>query len=121
MVKDNLIQDRSYRFALRIVDFCLNDLQQRREYVLSKQLLRSGTSIGANVEEAIGAHSTKDFLNKIVIAYKEARETHYWLRLIRDSRLASEQHIKPLIDEVHEMVRIIAAIIKTTKSRNNLD
>jgi len=84
--KPNLIKDKSYQFALRII-FLYRQMQGENEYVLSKQLLRAGTSIGANVEEASAAQSRKDFAAKMAISSKEARETHYWLRLIRDSQL----------------------------------
>ena len=85
MKNDNVIQIKSYAFAVKIIkiyQFLAND---KKEFVLSKQLLRSGTSIGANIEEAIGGQSSKDFYAKLTIAYKEARETHYWIRLLRDT------------------------------------
>ena len=81
MKKDNPLVVKSYSFAVRIINSFKFLSKEKNEYVLSKQILKSGTSIGANVEEAIGAQSEKDFLNKLSIAYKEARETHYWLRL----------------------------------------
>lgn len=84
MRKDNVIQIKSYAFALEIVKTYKYLVQEKNEFVLSKQLLRSGTSIGANVEEALGGQSDKDFYFKLNIVYKEARETHYWLRLLRD-------------------------------------
>jgi len=91
MKDDNIIQIKSYAFAVRIVkayQFLSND---KKEFVLSKQLLRCGTSIGANVEEAIGGQSDKDFFAKLSIAYKEARETHYWIRLLKDTDYLSEE------------------------------
>jgi len=81
----NAVQDKSYAFALKIIGLCENLRVQKKEYVLSQQILKSGTSIGANVEEAIGGQSEKDFLAKMNIAYKEARESKYWLRLLKDS------------------------------------
>ena len=84
MKKDNPLVVKSYSFAVRIINSFKFLSKEKNEYVLSKQILKSGTSIGANVEEAIGAQSEKDFLNKLSIAYKEARETHYWLRLLHD-------------------------------------
>jgi four helix bundle protein len=86
MKEQNVIQQKSYDFAIRIVNLYKYLATEKKELVLSKQILRSGTSIGANVEEAIGAQSDKDFLNKLSIAYKEARETHYWIRLLRDTK-----------------------------------
>ena len=82
-MKENLIQQKTYDFALKIINTS-KQMQMNKEFVLSRQLLKSGTSIGANVEEAIGGQSRKDFLSKISIAYKEARETKFWLRLLKD-------------------------------------
>ena len=93
--------------------------KNKKEYILSKQILRSGTSIGANIEEAIGGQSTKDFLHKLSISYKEARETHYWLRLLRDSTYISKEESIVLIEKCEELLRIIGSIQKTTKARNS--
>lgn len=84
MAKPNVIQEKSYSFALKIIEL-YRKLASHQEYVLFKQMLRSATSIGANVEEALGAQSRPDFHMKMTIAFKEARETHYWLRLLNDS------------------------------------
>jgi four helix bundle protein len=84
--KENAIRDKSYTFALRIIKLC-QWLRESKHYEMSSQLLRSGTSIGANVEEALAGHSRKDFLHKMTIASKEARETNYWLRLLKDSEI----------------------------------
>jgi len=89
--KENVIQEKSYRFAIRMVNLYRHLAEQQKEFVLSKQVLRSGTSIGANVEEAIGGQSRRDFLSKCSIAYKEARETRYWLRLLRDTEYLTPQ------------------------------
>lgn len=110
---ENVIQEKSYNFALEIVLTARRLTTVQKEYVISKQLLRSGTSIGANVEEAIGGQSQKDFRAKMSIAYKEARETHYWLRLIRDSDLLDEKSIQPLIKKCHELKSILGAILVT--------
>jgi four helix bundle protein len=79
--------------------------------------LRSGTSIGANVEEAIGGQSNRDFLSKMSIAYKEARETHYWLRLLRDSGMLDAKHADSVIEECDELLKLSGSIIKTTKNK----
>lgn len=92
---------------------------KKKEYVLSKQILRSGTSIGANVEEAIGGQSKNDFKAKLSIAYKEARETHYWLRLLRDSDILSMSEVETLITDCEEILKISGSIIKTMKIRNS--
>lgn len=85
MKTDNIIQIKSYAFAIKIIELYRYLTEVKKEYVLSKQLLRSGTSIGANVEEGIGGQSEKDFFYKMTISYKEARETKYWLKLLRDT------------------------------------
>ena len=111
----NVIQKKSYNFALQVIQ--LNrELNKQSEYVLSKQVLRSGTSIGANIEEAIGSYSKKEFLSKIFIAYKEARETHYWLRLLIDSKYVSVETGSKLLADAEEILRILGAIIKTTRN-----
>ena len=108
----NPVQDKSYAFALTIIRL-YKRLQDGHEFVLSKQLLRSGTSIGANVEEGLAGQSRRDFLAKMAIASKEARETHYWLRLLRDSNLV-EVNVNAEIAQVEELIRILTAIVKTT-------
>jgi four helix bundle protein len=119
LMKSNVIQDKSYLFALKIIKTFRYLSQEKREFVLSKQLLRSGTSIGANVEEAIGGQSKRDFLSKISIAYKEARETHYWIRLLTDSDYLEKELSKDLIDDLDELLRIIGSIQKTTREIRN--
>lgn len=89
-------------------------MTEKKEYVLSKQLLRSGTSIGANVEEAIGGQSKRDFLSKMNIALKETRETNYWLRLIKESKLL-DINLDSNLQESKELTNILSAIVKTTK------
>jgi four helix bundle protein len=118
MKADNLIRDKSYDFALRIIKLC-SWLRDKQHYELSNQLLRSGTSIGANVEEALAGHSRRDFLHKMTIASKEARETHYWLRLLRDSEILNESQSLPIITESEELVKILTKIAKTTGQNNN--
>jgi four helix bundle protein len=119
MKSNNVIQEKSYCFAIRIVKLCRNLQKDKREFVLSKQLLKSGTSIGANIEEAIGAQSTKDFLSKLAIAYKEARESHYWIRLLGDTEYIRKEERDNLINDVNELLRIIGSIQKTVKARNS--
>ena len=82
MKRENIIQEKSFAFAVRMINLYKYLCEEKKEFVLSKQILRSGTSIGANVEESIGGQSDKDFLTKVTIAYKEARETVYWLKLL---------------------------------------
>lgn len=118
MKADNLIQTKSYAFSLRIVKLYRFLCDEKKEFVLSKQIVRSGTSIGANVEEAIGGQSNKDFLSKMSIAYKEARETHYWLRLLRDSDILDAKHAESVIEDCEELLKLSGSIIRTTKARS---
>lgn len=115
MKKDNIIQKKSYDFALSCIELCKFLHSKHNEYVLSKQLLKSGTSIGANIEESIGAQSSKDFLSKISIAYKETRETHYWIRLLRDSNYIDDKQSTEILGKCEEILRIITSIQKTVK------
>lgn len=112
---DSIIQKKSFEFALEIIRL-YRELQDQREYVLSRQLLRSGTSIGANVEEATAAQSRNDFVAKMSIASKEARETRYWLRLLQESKLVDIDVTSQLI-HVDELIRILTSIVKTTSTK----
>jgi four helix bundle protein len=119
MKKDNVVRDKSFAFAVRIINVYKYLLQEKKEYVLSKQLLRSGTSIGANIEEGIGGQSDRDFLSKISISYKEARETIYWLRLLKATDYLTESEAKSLIEDTEELCKILGKIQLTLKSRNS--
>lgn len=109
------IEERTYRFALRVVKLVGALPGNVSADVLGKQLLRSATSIGANVEEAYGASSKRDFTNKMTIALKEARETHYWLRLIRDAGIWNEERTAPLVQEALELKKILSVTVKTAR------
>jgi four helix bundle protein len=113
--KTNVISEKSYAFALKIVDLA-RALRKKQECELASQLLRCGTSIGANVQEAQCGVSRADFAAKMGIASKEAREVHYWLRLLRDSRALSSDQIAPCLKEAQELVRILTAIVKTSQN-----
>ena len=119
MKNDNIVQVKSYGFAIRVVRLYQHLSIQKKEFVLSKQLLRSGTGIGANVEEAIGGQSRADFVSKVAIAYKEARETSYWLRLLKDTGYLSETEFGSIHSDAEELCRLLAAIQKTTKDKRN--
>lgn len=114
----SLIKKRTYEFALRIIDL-YRMLISANEYLLSKQLLKAGTSIGANVEEAIAGQSRADFLSKMSIASKEAREFNYWLRLIKDSKILESHDVDALLAESSEIIRILTSIVKTTSLNNS--
>jgi four helix bundle protein len=120
MTKQNIVQEKSYAFALSIVKIARSLRSEQKEWVLSKQLIRSGTSIGANIEEAIAAQSKKDFLSKMCIALKEARETYYWLRIIRDSGLVQDPQTVPMIATCQELVRLLTRITLTTRQKLEL-
>ena len=117
MKEGNIIQIKSYKFSVRIIKFYSYLIKEKKEFVLSKQVLRSGTSIGANIEEAIGGQSRKDFISKISIAYKEARETKYWLELINESGLVETVLLESLLEDSREICRIIGKILKTSKEK----
>ena len=110
--KHNPIKQKSFEFALKIIKL-YQHLQDNHEYVLSKQILRSGTSIGANVEEATAAESRADFIHKMKIAMKESRETHYWLRLLDQSDLAENIDLSNLLPQADEISRMLTSITKT--------
>jgi four helix bundle protein len=114
---ENNLKDKSYKFALRIIKLYKFLTEEKKEYVLSKQILRSGTSIGANITEANQAQSTADFIHKMSIAHKEAFETEYWLCLLRDSEYITEKQSESLINDCNELQKILTASIKTSKSR----
>jgi four helix bundle protein len=114
-LKENLIQDKSFNFAIRIIHL-YKQLIDKKEFVLSKQLLRSATSVGANIEEAIGGFSKRDFTAKMGIALKEARETKYWLRLIHISKIV-EIDVTDYIKESEEIVNILTSIVKTLQTK----
>lgn len=114
MEKENVILTKSFDFALEVIDLYKKMIAQN-EYVLSKQILRSGTSIGANIEEAMAGFSKKDFTHKMSISSKEARETKYWLRLIQHSKIVSI-NVENLLIQVEELIRILTSIVKTSQT-----
>ncbi|MEP7268356.1 MAG: four helix bundle protein [Saprospiraceae bacterium] len=114
-MRENIIKDKSYQFSLQIIQTYLK-LNSQKEYVLSKQLLRAGTSIGANIEEGVAGQSKKDFIAKLQISYKESKETHYWIRLLKDSNLLDASISDKLITDLDEIIRILRAILIKSKS-----
>ena len=112
---EKVIQEKSFCFAVRIVNLCRYLQDKQKEYVLSKQLLRCGTSIGANIAEAQQAQSKADFVNKVNIALKEAYETNYWLRLLRATKYLKEKEYESIIADCSEMERLLIAITKKAK------
>ncbi len=116
-MKENIVKNKSFTFALNVIKIS-RLLQQKKEFVLSKQLLRSGTSIGALVREAEHAESKADFIHKMSIAIKEVNETDYWIELLHKSNLLTNSKYASLHDDVSELIRLLTSIIKTTKSNN---
>ncbi len=114
----NLIEEKSFDFAVTIVKLNKYLIEQKREFVLSKQLLRSGTSIGANIAEAQQAQTKADFLTKINISLKETAETKYWLRLLIATDYLDENETRSLLDECVEIEKILYSIVRTTKNKN---
>jgi four helix bundle protein len=114
--RKNVLKDKSYAFALRTIKLSKHLAATRKEYVLSKEVLRSGTSIGANVAEANQAQSRPDFVSKLSIALKEATETEYWIHLLRDSGYLTKNEADSLLTDCTELVRLLTAIIKTTRN-----
>ncbi len=115
MKSDNIIQNKSYKFAIRIVNLYKFLVDKQKEFVLSKQVLRSGTAIGALIKEAEHAQSTADFINKLNIALKEANETLYWLELLKDTNYLEEKDFHSIYKDAEEIVKILVSIVKTTK------
>ncbi|MEI6509008.1 MAG: four helix bundle protein [Bacteroidota bacterium] len=115
MKTENVILDKSFAFAVRIVNLYKYLIKEFKEYELSGQILASGTSIGSNAEEAIGGVSKKDFINKIGISYKEARETLYWIRLLHATKYIDDKLSKSLMDDCEELLKILTSILKSSK------
>lgn len=113
----SIVQNRSFRFAVQIVGYIRRQQKDHVNLVLNRQLLRSGTSIGANVEEAFGGQSSKDFISKLAIAAKEAREASYWLRLIRETQPHNHPELASLLAKCGELVNMLNSIILTTRRK----
>jgi four helix bundle protein len=116
MKENNVIVDKSFDFAVRIVNLYKYIVAEKHEFILSKQLVRSATSVGANVEEAIGGISKADFNAKIGISYRQARETRYWLKLLYATDYLNEREFNSLMVDVEEILKILGSILKTSKA-----
>jgi len=119
-VKDNIILDKSFEFAIRVVKLYKHLCDEKKEYVLSKQLLRSGTSIGANINEAQAGQSKKDFIAKMSIASKEARESKYWIDLLikTDYLNKDDKHVQTLVNDIDEIVKLLTSIVKSSQGNS---
>lgn len=116
-IMDNVIENKSFQFAIRIVRLYKFLCEEKKEYILSKQLLRAGTSIGANVTESQQAQSKPDFVSKISIALKEASETKYWIKLLGATEYLSENQTKSILDDCVEIEIILVTILKSAKNQ----
>ena len=112
---NNAIEEKSFQFAVHIVKLCRYLCDEKKEFILSKQLLRAGTSIGANIAESQQAQSRPDFISKLCIALKEASETNYWLRLLRATDYLSETEYRTMIVQCKELERLLTSILKSAK------
>jgi four helix bundle protein len=119
MKSENVIRTKSFAFAVKIVGVYKRLIEEKREFVLSKQLLRSATSVGANIEEAIGGYSEREFLMKIGISYKEARESIFWIRLLKETDYLSAEDGDDLLVDANEICRILGSIQVTMKEKLN--
>lgn len=115
----SIVQEQSFQFALKVIAYVRRYQKDQVNRVLARQLLRSGTSIGANIEEALGGQSRKDFVAKLAIAAKEARETGYWLRLIKDTQPNDIPEITDLLTNCNGLLKILNSIILTSRKREN--
>ena len=115
MKKDNVLHTKSYKFAIRVVKLSQYLVKEKKEYILSKQILRSGTAIGALVSESKFAQSKADFINKLMISLKEANETQYWINLIHDTNYISKQMYESLYSDIDELISLLVSITKTLK------
>ena len=118
-MKENVLLNKSFQFAIRIVKLYKYLCDDKKEYVLSKQLLRSGTSIGANINESQDAQSKNDFISKLSISLKEARESKYWIELLKETDFLSTKEADSLLSDLIEVIKLLVSIIKSTK--NNKD
>ena len=115
---ENIIADKSFRFAIRIVNLYKHLCHTQREFILSKQLLRAGTSIGANVAESQQAQSRADFISKLSIALKETSETKYWLRLLEATDYLTDKEVHSIYSDCIELEKLLVTILKSTKQAN---
>ena len=118
MKKDNILLDKSFAFAIRVVKLYRYLCDDKKEYILSKQLLRSGTSIGANINEAQDAQSTNDFISKLSISLKESRESKYWIELLKETDYLTIKEANNILEDLVEIIKLLVSIIKTTKENN---
>ena len=118
-MKNSIVKEKSFVFAVRIVKLYQHISENKKEFVLSKQLVRSGTSIGANINEALQASSKRDFINKMNISLKEAQETEYWLRLLHETHYLSDREFQSIYEDSIELLKMLTSIVKTSRENEN--
>lgn len=118
---ENVVKIKSFQFAVKVIDLYKYLTEEKREFVMSKQLLRSGTSVGAMIREAEYAETKKDFIHKMAIAQKEINETIYWLELLKETEYFEEERFQGINKAAIEIIKLITAIIKTSKSNRNIN
>ena len=116
-MKKNVVKDKSYAFAIKIVRLCQMLQQEKKEFVLSKQLLRSGTAPGALIREAEHAESKADFIHKMSIGLKEIIETIYWINILPDTQYVENQTFQSILTDAEEILKLLISIVKTSKSK----
>lgn len=116
-MRENLIENESFKFAILITQLYKDLVENKKEFILSKQLLKSGTSVGANVREALNAQSKKDFLSKMNIALKEVNESRYWIELLIEAKYIDGEKASDSLAKSNEIYKILSSIVKTTKQR----
>ncbi|MDR0703469.1 MAG: four helix bundle protein [Planctomycetaceae bacterium] len=116
-MQSSILRNKSYAFAVRIVNLSKHLTEKKKEYVLSKQVLRSGTAIGASINEAAYAESNADFVHKLSISLKEAQETHYWFSLLKDTKYITPKMFDSIDSDCEEIIKILTASIKTLKNK----
>lgn len=121
MKTDNIVSEKSLAFAIRIVRLYQHLVQEKNEYVLSKQILKSGTSVGANIREALRGQSRKDFATKMNISLKEINETEYWLELLHATDYITDMEFQSIFADCNELIRLLTSIVKTTRKDFNCE
>lgn len=121
MKKDNIVLEKSKAFSSRIIKLYNWLCEEKHEFILSKQVLRSGTSIGANLSESLGCQSTADFITKLHISLKEARETNYWIDLLHDNEYIDDKSFNSIHADIDELLKLLTSILRTTKANDALN
>jgi len=120
-LRDNILLNKSFRFAIRVVNLYKHLSNNKKEFILSKQLLKCGTSIGANIHEAQEGQSRADFISKLSISLKEARETMYWIELLKETNYLTQKEADSILKDLVELIKLLVTIIKTTKEKSKME